>query len=178
VVRAAPLAVRRMLAGALAEEATAAAIADLGIGFTAWHDITAAADAAQRLSHAVLGPAGLYALASEDFTDTVRFRQGEVIGAPGGRTPVADLLARARAISRATRVRFAGAVLIFPDQQLDASVTPLGSVRGVPVAVVRRSALRSVLRSGVPGARPLGAVEAFDVRTRMSQGTRVLFPRP
>ncbi|QMU96716.1 J domain-containing protein [Microbacterium esteraromaticum] len=176
-VRSAPWQARRMLAEALAEEATASTIDDLGIGFTAWHDLVAGSDAAQKLSHAVLGPAGLYGLASEDFGDPVRFRQGEVIGTGvGGETPVADLLARVRTISRAARVRFAGAILILPDEQLDEAVTVLGSVRGVLVAVVRRSSLRTVLRGGIPGARPLGAVEAFDVRTRLPQAARVLVP--
>lgn len=177
VVRAAPWEARRMLAEAVAEEATADALADLGIGFTAWHDVVAGADAAQKLSHAVLGPAGLYGLASEDFGDAVRFRQGEVIGAAvRGETPVADLLTRVRTISRAARVRFAGAILILPDEHLYDAVTVLGSVRGVLVAVVRRSALHTVLRGGIPGARPLGATEAFDVRTRLPQATRVLRP--
>lgn len=177
VVRGAPWEARRMLADALAEESTAAAISDLGIGFTAWHDVVAGADAAQKLDHAVLGPTGLHGLASADFGDTVRFRRGEVIGgAVGASTPVADLLTRIRSLSRAARVRFAGAILILPDDDLDDAVTVLGSVRGVPVAVVRRSALRTVLRGGIPGARPMGVTEAFDVRTRLTQTARVLVP--
>jgi curved DNA-binding protein CbpA len=177
VVREAPWEARRMLADALAEESTAAAIADLGIGFTAWNDVVAGADAAQKLDHAVLGPTGLYGLASEDFGDAVRFRQGEVIGrSVDGSTPVADLLSRIRSLSRAARVRFAGAILILPDDDLDEAVTVLGAVRGVPVAVVRRSALRPVLRSGIPGARAMGVTEAFDVRTRLTQTARVLVP--
>lgn len=177
VVRQAPWEARRMLAQALAEESTAAAIADLGIGFTAWHDVVVGADAAQKLDHAVLGPSGLYGLASEDFGDTVRFRQGELIGvAVGTSTPVADLLSRIRSISRVSRVRFAGAILILPDDDLDEPITVLGSVRGVLVAVVRRSALRTVLRDGIRGARPLGVTEAFDVRTRLAQTARVLVP--
>ena len=177
VVREAPWEARRMLADALAEESTAAAIADLGIGFTAWNDVVAGADAAQKLDHAVLGPTGLYGLASEDFGDAVRFRQGEVIGrSVDGSTPVADLLSRIRSLSRTARVRFAGAILILPDDDLDEAVTVLGAVRGVPVAVVRRSALRPVLRSGIPGARAMGVTEAFDVRTRLTQTARVLVP--
>ncbi|HTN55383.1 MAG TPA: DnaJ domain-containing protein [Microbacterium sp.] len=177
IVRSAPWEVRRMLADALAEESTAAAIADLGIGFTAWHDVVCGADAAQKLDHAVLGPTGLYGLVSEDFGDAVRFRQGEVIGGTvGGDTPVADLLSRIRSISRTARVRFAGAILILPDDDLDEPVASLGSVRGLPVSVVRRSALRTVLRRGIPGARPLGATEAFDVRTRLTHSVRVLRP--
>ena len=177
VVREAPWEARRMLADALAEESTAAAIADLGIGFTAWNDVVAGADAAQKLDHAVLGPTGLYGLASEDFGDAVRFRRGEVIGrSVDGSTPVADLLSRIRSLSRAARVRFAGAILILPDDDLDEAVTVLGAVRGVPVAVVRRSALRPVLRSGIPGARAMGVTEAFDARTRLTQTARVLVP--
>ncbi|MFD5225958.1 J domain-containing protein [Microbacterium sp. NPDC058342] len=173
VVRSAPWEVRRMLADALAEEATAAAIDDLGIGFTAWHGVACGQDAV--LDHVVLGPAGLYGLVSEDFGDSVRFRQGEAIGSTvGGSTPVADLVARVRSISRTARVRFAGAVLILPDEDLDEPAVVLGSVRGLPVVVVRRSALRPLLRGGIPGARPLGVTEAFDVRTRLVQSARVI----
>lgn len=177
VVRSAPWEVRRMLADALAEESTAAAIDDLGIGFTVWHDVVCGADAAHKLDHAVLGPTGLYGLVSEDFGDAVRFRRGEVIGATvGGSTPVTDLLARIRSLSRTARVRFAGAIVILPDDDLDEPVAALGSVRGLPVSVVQRSALRLVLRGGIAGARPLGATEAFDVRTRLAQSARVLIP--
>ncbi len=175
VVRSAPWEVRRMLADALAAEETAAAIDELGIGFTAWHDVVTGDD--DTLDHVVLSPSGLYALVSEDFGDTVRFRQGEVIGAAvHGSTPVADMLARIRVIAKAARVRFGGAILILPDEDLAELVTPLGSIRGMPVVVVRRSAVRAVLRSGVPGARVLGGNEAFDVRTRLAQTVRVRVP--
>lgn len=166
-----------MLADALAEEATAAAIEELGIGFTAWHDVTTGEDDDAKLDHVVLSPTGLYGLMSEDFGGPVRFRQGEVIGSHvGGATPIGDLLAAMRIVARAARVRFGGAVLILPDDDLDEAVTPLGSVRGVPVVVVRRSALRTVLRGGVPGARVLGGNEAFDVRSRLTHSARVLSP--
>ncbi|MFD5214182.1 J domain-containing protein [Microbacterium sp. NPDC058345] len=177
VVRSAPWAARRMLADALAEESTAAAIAELGIGFTAWHDIACGPDGTEKLDHVVLAPTGLYGLMSEDFGDDVRFRQGEAIGeAVRGETPVADLLSRMRWVARVARVRFGGAILILPDDDLDHPATSLGSVRGLPVVAVRRSALRTVLRRGVPGARPLGMTEAFDVRTRLKQAVRVLTP--
>jgi curved DNA-binding protein CbpA len=175
VVRTAPWEIRRMLADALAEETTAAAVEELGIGFTAWHGVGWGGE--EVLDHVVLGPTGLYGLTSEDFGDTVRFRQGEVIGgAVHGGTPVADLLSRMRAVSRAARVRFAGAILILPDEDLEHPSTVLGSVRGVPVMVVRRSALRPILRIGVPGARPLGVGEAFDVRTRVTQAVTLRVP--
>lgn len=176
-VRSAPWEVRRMLASALAEESAAAAIGQLGIGFTAWHDVVCGADAARKLDHAVLGPTGLYGLMSEDFGEPVRFRQGEAIGnGVGESTPVADLLSRIRTIARTARVRFAGAILILPDDDLVEPVNALGSVRGLAVVAVRRSALQTVLRGGIPGVRPLGVTEAFDVRTRMTQAARVLLP--
>lgn len=175
VVRTAPWEVRRMLADALAEETTAAAVEELGIGFTAWHGVGWGGE--DVLDHVVLGPTGLYGLTSEDFGDTVRFRQGEAIGgAVRGSTPVADLLSRMRGVSRAARVRFAGAILILPDEDLEHPSTVLGSVRGVPVMAVRRSGLRPILRIGVPGARPLGVGEAFDVRARLKQAVTLRAP--
>ncbi|WP_413634932.1 J domain-containing protein [Microbacterium sp. OR16] len=177
VVRAAPWEARRMLADALAEEATAEAIEELGIGFTAWHDVAVGEADDAKLDHVVLSPTGLYGLMSEDFGGPVRFRQGEVIGAHvGGAAPIRELLARMRTVARRARVRFGGAILILPDDDLDDTIAPLGSVRGVPVVVVRRSALRTVLRGGVPGARALGGNEAFDVRSRLTHSARVLSP--
>jgi hypothetical protein len=40
------------------------------------------------------------------------------------------------------------------------------------VAVVSRSALATVLRRGVQGAREIGGNELFDVRTRLQQTVR------
>jgi hypothetical protein len=62
--------------------------------------------------------------------------------------------------------------VVLPDDDLAQAVTPLGSSRGVPVVVVRRSALAMVLRQGVPGARAIGGNELFDVRTRLQQTVR------
>ena len=177
-VRTAPWDVRRMLADALAEEATGEMVEELGIGFTAWHDVAVGTDAAHKLDHIVLGPSGLFALMSEDVGDTVRFRQGEAIGpalgqalgqALGGSTPIADLLGRARAVARAAKVRFGGAILVLPDDDLEQAVVPLGELRGIPTVALRRSALRGILRAGVPGGRIIGGNELFDVRTRLAQ---------
>lgn len=174
-VRTAPWEVRRMLADALAEEATGEMVAELGIGFTVWHDVAVGTDAAHKLDHVVLSPSGLYAVMSEDVGDTVRFRQGEAIGqALGGSTPIADLLRRARAVARAAKVRFGGAILVLPDDDLDQAVVPLGERRGIPTVAVRRSALRGILRSGVPEARTIGGNELFDVRTRLQQTVRLV----
>ncbi|MGO2746513.1 J domain-containing protein [Microbacterium sp.] len=178
LVRSAPLEVRRLLADALAEEATAGTVSDLGMGFTVWHDVATSADPllsgdADKLDHVILSPSGLYGVMSEDFAEVVRFRRGEIIG-PGiaGRAPVATLLARMRVIARAAKVRFGGAIIVLPDDDLDQAVTSLGKVRGTPVVVVRRSALSMVLRQGVPGVRDIGGNELFDVRTRLQQTIR------
>ncbi|WP_194421028.1 J domain-containing protein [Microbacterium abyssi] len=173
LVRTAPLEIRRLLADALAEEATASTVSDLGMGFTVWHDVATGADPADKLDHVVLSPSGLYGVMSEDFAEVVRFRRGEIIGrGVDGRAPVATLLARMRAIARAAKVRFGGAIIVLPDDDLDQAVTALGKVRGVPVVVVRRSALSMVLRQGVPGARDIGGNELFDVRTRLQHTVR------
>lgn len=175
-VRSAPWPLRRLLADALAEEVTAAAVDELGMGFTAWHGVAAGdTDGADVLDHLVLGPSGLYALTSEDFGGPVRFRRGELIrDGVTGATPVGDLVDRARAVARGAKVRFGGAILILPDDDLAEAATSLGTVRGIPVAVVRRSALRGALRSGIPGARPIGGNELFDVRTRLQQTVRLV----
>lgn len=175
LVRSAPREIRRLLADALAEEATAGTVADLGMGFTVWHDVAAGPDAADKLDHVVLSPSGLYGVMSEDFAEVVRFRRGEIIGrGVDGRAPVATLLARMRVVARAARVRFGGAIIVLPDDDLDQAVTSLGKVRGTPVVVVRRSALSMVLRQGVPGVRDIGGNELFDVRTRLQQTVRFI----
>src|SRR5690606_38289614 len=176
LVRSAPRELRRMLADALAEEETARTVSDLGMGFTVWHDVATGGDAEDKLDHVILSPSGLYGVMSEDFGEPVKFRRGEIIGPGiGGRAsppPVASLLGRMRVIARAAKVRFGGAIVVLPDDDLDQAVTPLGKVRGVPVVVVRRSALSMVLRQGVPGARDIGGNELFDVRTRLQQSVQ------
>ena len=70
LVRSAPHHLRRLLADALAEEATARIVADLGMGYTVWHDVAAdlrGGDPETKIDHIVLGPSGLYGVLSEDF---------------------------------------------------------------------------------------------------------------
>jgi len=180
LVRRAPRELRRLLADALAEEATARVVGDLGMGYTVWHDVAAdpggsrhLGDPDAKVDHIVLGPSGLYAVLSEDFGGPVRTRRGELIGEAIGRgTPVASLVARTRAVARAARVKFSGAIVVLPDDDVDAAIVDLGKVRGVAVAVVSRSALSTVLRRGVAGAREIGGNELFDVRTRLQQTVR------
>lgn len=173
LVRSAPRDLRRLLADALAEEATARTVSDLGMGFTVWHDVAVGADADDKLDHVVLGPSGLYGVMSEDFGGVVGFRRGEITGPSlGTRAPVTAALGRMRTIAKTARVRFSGAIIVLPDDDLAQAVTPLGTSRGVPVVVVRRSALAMVLRQGVPHARAIGGNELFDVRTRLQQTVR------
>lgn len=173
LVRSAPRDLRRLLADALAEEATARTVSDLGMGFTVWHDVVAGADADDKLDHVVLGPSGLYGVMSEDFGGVVGFRRGEITGPSlGTRAPVTAALGRMRTVAKAARVKFGGAIIVLPDDDLAQAVTPLGISRGMPVVVVRRSALAMVLRQGVPQARAIGGNELFDVRTRLQQTVR------
>ncbi|MGN7860245.1 J domain-containing protein [Microbacterium sp. 22303] len=181
-VRTVPRELRRILANALAEEHTARAVADLGMGFTAWHDVAVPTGAAtvggeapspDTLDHIVLGPSGLYGLMSADFGEIARFRAGEVIASGArSRAPITALVTQVRTIARAARVRFGGAILVLPDDDLAQATTPLGAIRGTTVVVVRRSALRPLLRAGVPGSRTIGGTELFDLRTRIQQTVR------
>nr|WP_314845203.1 J domain-containing protein [uncultured Microbacterium sp.] len=174
LVRAAPRAVKRLLAEALAEEATADAVAGLGMGFTMWHGVPVGpGDDDDRLSHIVLGPSGLYGVMSADFGGIVGFRRGEITGPSlGHRAPVTTLLGQVNVVARAARVRFSGVIVTLPDDDLAQAVTPLGTIRGLPAVVVRRSALPLLLRRGLPGARVIGGNELFDIRTRLTQSIR------
>ncbi|MET0672713.1 MAG: DnaJ domain-containing protein [Microbacterium pygmaeum] len=175
LVRTAPRELRRMLADALAEEATARVVSDLGMGYTVWHDVAAPVRGGggdDKVDHIVLSPSGLYAVLSEDFGGPVGVRRGEITGDGVTGAPVADLLARTRVIARAAGVRFGGAIVVLPDDDLVQALTPLGKVRGVPVVLVARGALANVLRQGVPGARSIGGNEIFDVRTRLQRAVQ------
>lgn len=176
LVRSAPHEIRRLLADALAEEATARVVADLGMGFTVWHDVAASGrrgdDPDAKLDHIVLGPSGLYGVLSEDFGGPVTLRRGELQGEGVAGAPIGDLIARMRVVSRAAGVRFSGAIVVLPDDDLPQAILDAGRVRGLPVVVCGRAALATVLRRGIPGARDMGGNEVFDVRTRLQQTVR------
>ena len=175
LVRSAPLHIRRLLADALAEEATARIVSDLGMGYTVWHDVMASgrdADPDAKIDHIVLGPSGLYGILSDDFGGPVRIRRGELIGDGVVGTPIRSLLARMRVVARAARVRFSGAIVVLPDDDVLDPIQEIGRVRGMPVAVVSRNALSTVLRRGLTGVRPIGGTEVFDVRTRLQHTVR------
>ncbi|MBD8022798.1 J domain-containing protein [Microbacterium gallinarum] len=175
LVRSAPQHVRRLLADALAEEATARIVAELGMGYTVWHDVAPSgrgADPDAKIDHIVLGPSGLYGLLSEDFGGPVRLRRGELIGDGVDGAPIATLVARMRGLARAAGVRFSGAIVVLPDDDVLQVIDEIGKVKGTPVAIVARGALSTVLRRGITGVRAIGGNEVFDVRTRLQQAVR------
>jgi curved DNA-binding protein CbpA len=173
LVRSAPRDIRHVLADALAEEATARAISELGIAFTAWHDVATPGGPETKLDHVVLGPTGLFALLSEDWGGPVRVRKGELIGEVlAGEHPFRGLAARSRSLSRAARVRFDALVIVVPDEATDAGLTLVGRIRGVPGALVQRSRLPELLRDGLPGTPAVGGSELFEVRTRLQSVVR------
>jgi hypothetical protein len=172
LVRRAPRELRRILADALAEEATARSLADLGIGYTIWHDV-ATSSSDEKIDHVVLGPTGLFALLSEDFGGGVVARKGELVGhTVEGERPVHALAHRARFLARSTRTRFTGVVVVLPDDALAEPVVDIGNVRGMRAAAVTQSVLGTLMRQGLPGTRPVGGTELFELRTRLAAGIR------
>ena len=172
LVTSAPRDIRRILSDALAEEATARTLADLGIGFTIWHDV-ATISSEEKIDQVVLGPTGLFALLSEDYGAPVKARRGELVGeALDGYEPVHSLGVRAKHLARAARVKFSALVIGLPDDALDSPIVALGTLRGASVAAVRQSHLAVVMRSGIPGTRVVGGNELFDVRTRLQAAIR------
>ena len=57
---------------------------------------------------------------------------------------------------------------------VDQAIEEVGKVRGTPAVMASRSALATVLRRGVSGARAIGGNEVFDVRTRLDQTVRLV----
>ncbi|WP_350349371.1 DnaJ domain-containing protein [Agromyces sp. G08B096] len=176
LVRSAPRDLRHILADALAEEATARALPNLGIAYTIWHDLAtdaAGPSAPPKLDHLVLGPTGLFAVQSEDWGGPVAFKRGELIGeALEGERPVRALAARAKAIGRAARVKPTALVVVVPDEHAAEPLQLGGSVRGATVALVRRSRLVSAIREGLPGSAHLGGTEVMEVRSRLQAVVR------
>lgn len=169
LVRSAPRHIRRLLAEALAEEATAAIVSEMGIGVSVWHDLDAGAEG--KLDHAVLTPSGLWAVESIDWGAPVRIEHGEIAGetlAPGER-PVKELVRAARAVQKQTRVKFTGRLMVVPDAAVDEDVQVVGPARKPTALVVRRSALGQVL-NGV--FSPEGSVDVFEIRDRLQQTVR------
>ena len=181
LVRTAPRDIRHVLADALAEEATARSLTDLGIAFTLWHDVatspsttsTSATDDANKLDHVVLGPTGLFALLSEDWGSPVRIKRGELIGEGiNDERPFHSLATRTKVIARAARVRFTAIVIVIPDEAFPDSLADVGKVRGYPAFLVHRSRLPGLLKQGIDSEDPVGGNELFDARTRLQSTIR------
>ena len=174
LVRSAPRELKQLLADALAEEATARVLSELGMGYTLWHDVAVPTRSGHPLviDHIVLGPSGLYAVASEDYGTAVRFKRSEVVGDGVPSAPVASLVGAARTLGRLAGVRFGGAILVLPDEDLPETITELGRVKSLPVAVVSPQTLTTMLRRGVTGVPDIGGNEIFDVRTRLQRAVQ------
>jgi curved DNA-binding protein CbpA len=173
LVRSAPRDIRHILADALAEEATARALAELGIAYTIWHDVATGGGPEEKIDHIVLGPTGLFSLLSEDWGGPVKVRKGELVGdVLGGEHPFHSLAARTRYVSRQTRVRFDAMIIVVPDDATDAGLTLAGRIRGVPAALVQSSRLPELLRDGLPGTPAVGGSDLFEIRTRLQANIR------
>jgi curved DNA-binding protein CbpA len=174
LVRSAPRDIRHILADALAEEASARELSQLGIAFTVWHDVATSGGPDKKIDHIVLGPTGLFALLSEDWGGPVRVRKGELVGEPleAGEHPFASLARRAREVARAARIRFDALVIVVPDDATDAGLTLAGRMRGMPTALVARPRLPELLRDGLPGTPPVGGSDLFEIRSRLQAAVR------
>ena len=174
LVRSAPRDIRHILADALAEEASARELGQLGIAFTLWHDVATTGGPEHKIDHVVLGPTGVFALLSEDWGGPVRVRKGELIGdvIEPGEHPFAALSTRARYIGRTARLRFDALIIVVPDEDTDAGLTLAGRLRGVPTALVARSRLPELMRDGLPGSPAVGGSELFEIRSRLQAAVR------
>lgn len=173
LIRAAPREIRHGLAKALAEESTAHLVSGLGIAYTAWHDVETGGHG-EKLDHVVLGPAGLFAILSEDWGGAVQLRRGELVGdafAPGER-PVQTLQERARALARSVRIRFTALVIVLPDEALPEPLSVAAHGRTPSVIAVPRSRLIGLLRDGLPGMDRGSFEKVFELRSRLQNGIR------
>lgn len=169
LVRSAPREIRLQLADALAEEATARAVSSLGIGYTIWNGVHARSG---RIDHVVLGPAGLFAIMSEDWGSDLRLVRGELVADDFDSTlqPIRTLTKAAKSLGRELRVSFTTLLIVVPDDAVSAPI--LSGGRKGDVAVVRLSVLPQVLRDGVGSGTRLSIEDVFDVRARVQNAVR------
>ncbi|MEO7373302.1 MAG: DnaJ domain-containing protein [Terrimesophilobacter sp.] len=171
LVRSAPPEIRQALAKALAEEQTARTVSTLGIGFTIWNDV---ATHHGKVDHVVLGPAGLFALESQDWGSVVRVVRGELAGnaVPYRAEPVRSLTRATRALSKELGVRFTAVLLVVPDDALAEPMVPVGHGRRANFLVIRRSLMPKLLRDGLADGPRTSIGEVFDVRSRLQSRIR------
>jgi len=174
LVRRAPREIRHYLAKALAEEATAHLVSGLGLGFTAWHDVDPGRDS-DKLDHVVLGPAGLFGILSEDWGGVVELKRGELVGeSVGDTTPMDNLQASAKSLTRTLKVRFTALIVVLPDAALPEPLVVPGRGRRPITLAVPRSRLVGLLRSGLPGMEQGSFDKVFDLRSRLQEGIRFI----
>ena len=173
LIRSAPREIRHRLAKALSEESTAQLISGLGIGYTAWHDI-ATRDDVEKVDHVVLGPAGLFAILSEDWGSPVQLKRGELAGEAlePGEEPLAEFAAAARILSKSLRVRFTALIVVAPDEAVPEPLSLPGRGRRPMVVVIPRSRLVGVLRDGIPGMERGSFEKVFELRSALQNGIR------
>jgi curved DNA-binding protein CbpA len=173
LIRSAPREIRHCLAKALAEESTAQLVSALGIGYTAWHDVVAGAHV-DKVDHVVLGPAGLFAVMSEDWGAPVQLRRGELVGDAfdSDDHPIQDFEGAARALAKSLRLRFTAIVIVLPDEAVSDPLTVTGRGRRPTVITVPRSRLIGLLREGLPGMERGSFEKVFELRSRLQEGIR------
>ena len=171
-VRSAPREIRHLLAEALAEEATARIISGLGMGFTIWNCV-ATNSPDYSIDHIVLGPAGLFAIRSEDWGGPVRLLKGEVVGEAisAQDSPIHDLHRYAKKLARSLGVRFTAVAVVVPDEALAEPMQIVERGRYAGSVVIRRSVLPQLVRVG-PGSAGISVGDVFEVRTRLQNGIR------
>jgi hypothetical protein len=178
LVRSAPREIRAWLAKAIAEESTAGLVGTLGIGYTIWNNVLTGrviGGMPETIDHVVLGPAGLFAIQSEDWGGEVRLRKGEIVG-EGLRPdaePLHDLSRGARTLGRSLGVKFTGLVVVVPDAALAEPMQVVERGRLAGAVVVRRSLLPQLLRNGVGTADRTSIDRAFELRPRLQRGIRL-----
>ncbi|QJU53210.1 DnaJ domain-containing protein [Herbiconiux sp. KACC 21604] len=185
LVRSAPREIRSWLAKALAEEATAGLVSTLGIGYTIWNNVLTGREQGgvpETIDHVVLGPAGLFAVQSEDWGGEVRLRKDELVGEVLGRgvEPLHELSRAAKTLARSLGVKFTALVTVVPDAALDEPAAAVTRGRLAGSVVVRRSLLPQLLRDGAgAGAGGRGGVDrtsidrAFELRPHLQRAIRL-----
>jgi molecular chaperone DnaJ len=173
LVRSAPREIRHALAKALAEEDTAATVSTLGIGYTIWNNV---ATDRGTIDHVVLGPAGLFAVNSEDWGSEVRVIRGELVADTmrAGSEPARSLGRRARALGKDLGVRFTALLIVVPDDALADAVISAGRGKRSSTVVIRRSLLTRMLRDGMAEGPRTSIGEVFDVRSRLQNRIRLV----
>lgn len=173
LVRSAPREIRRWLAKAMAEEETARIVAALGIGYTVWNNVFVEKTGAN-IDQIVLGPAGLFAIASEDWGGAVRVSKSELTGEhlADDEQPFRMLGQNSRALARSLGVRFTALVIVVPDGDLGAAIEQVERGRQAGSVVVRRSVLPQLLRNGVGGGDRASVERVFELREKLQTGIR------